>query len=155
MLEDVAPFFRRFHQKLEPFAHFHLAGELAEHRRPERDFESGIGLRRLHEVVSFFQILGHDQLGAARLQDVIDFVERVPDQVQPEPAGLDQIVRPPLHRVGFGLFAVIAQPHPNATAQPLEGKRNQLIVAQMVGVPNNVGAGFVYSQHHEGPFLLG
>jgi hypothetical protein len=53
------------------------------------------------------------------------------------------------------LYAVIAQPQPNAIPQPLERKRNQLVVAQMVSVPNNVRAGFVYTQHHEGAFLLG
>ena len=51
MLEDVAPFFGRLHEKLEPFADFHLAGELAEHRRPQRDFESGIRLGRFHGEV--------------------------------------------------------------------------------------------------------
>ena len=39
VLENVAAFLRGFHQDLEPFTHFHLAGELAEHRRPQRDFE--------------------------------------------------------------------------------------------------------------------
>ena len=48
VLKDVASFFGRLHQKFEPFADFHLAGELAEHRRPQRDFESGIRLRRFH-----------------------------------------------------------------------------------------------------------
>ena len=104
---------------------------------------------------SFFQILCHQEFRAARLHKVIDFIESVPDQVQPEAAGLDQIMRPPLHRGRRCLFAVIAQPHPNTIPQAFEGKRNQLVVAQMIGVPNNVRAGFVYTQHHERPFLLG
>ena len=158
MLEDVAALFRRLHQEFEPFAHLHLAGELAEHRRPQRDFESGIGLRRFHRELSFVHVPSsscHDQFRAARFQNVIHLVEGVPDQVQPEPARFDQIMRPPLHRVRRGLLAVIAQPHPNAIAQSLERKRDQLIVPQMIGVPNNVGAGFVYPQHHERAFLLG
>ena len=49
VLEHVAALFRRLDQELEPFADFHLSGELAEHRRTQRDFESGIGLRRFHD----------------------------------------------------------------------------------------------------------
>ena len=47
VLEDIAPLLRGFHEHSEPFTHFHLPGELAEHRRPERDLERGIGLERL------------------------------------------------------------------------------------------------------------
>ena len=42
VLEHVAALLRRFHQEFEPFADFLLPGELAEHRRPQRDFEGGI-----------------------------------------------------------------------------------------------------------------
>ena len=48
VLEHVPTFLGRFDEQLEPFAHFHLPGELAEHRRPQRDFESGIRLGRFH-----------------------------------------------------------------------------------------------------------
>src|ERR1700686_1556793 len=104
---------------------------------------------------SDFQLLRHDQLGPARPQDVIDLVEGVPDQMHSQSTRLDQIVCAALHPVAFRLFAVIAQPHPNATVQALERKRNQLIVPQMIGVANNVRARLVYSQHHERAFLLG
>ena len=48
VLKDIVPFLGGFDQKLKTFAHFHLTGELAEHRRPERNFENGIGLRWVH-----------------------------------------------------------------------------------------------------------
>ena len=51
VLEHVAALFRRFHHQLQPFAHFHLAGELAEHRRPQRNFKSGIWFRRFHRAM--------------------------------------------------------------------------------------------------------
>ena len=42
VLEHVATLFRRFDQHLDPFTDLHLAGELAEHRRPQRNFEGRI-----------------------------------------------------------------------------------------------------------------
>jgi hypothetical protein len=48
VLEDVSAFFGRFHEQLETLTDLRLAGELAEHRRPQRDFKSGIRLRRFH-----------------------------------------------------------------------------------------------------------
>ncbi len=48
VLEDVVPFFGRFHHQFQTLAHFHLAGEFAEHRRPQRNFESGIWFRWFH-----------------------------------------------------------------------------------------------------------
>ena len=53
VLEDIATLFRRGHEQLETFAHFHLAGELAEHWRPQRNFEGGISLGRFHVAVRF------------------------------------------------------------------------------------------------------
>ena len=48
VFEDVAALFRRFHHQFQTLPHFHLTGELAEHRRPQRDLESGVWFRRLH-----------------------------------------------------------------------------------------------------------
>ena len=48
VLEDVVPFFCRCHHQFQALAHFHLAGELAEHRRAQGDFESGIWFRWFH-----------------------------------------------------------------------------------------------------------
>ena len=48
VLEHVAAFFRRFHHEFQPLADFYLAGELAEHRRPQRNFEGWIWFRRFH-----------------------------------------------------------------------------------------------------------
>ena len=48
VLKNVATFLSGFDQQLQTLANFHLAGELAEHRRTQRDFESGIGFGRFH-----------------------------------------------------------------------------------------------------------
>ena len=48
VLEHIAAFLRRLDHQLQTLAHLHLAGELAEHRRPQRDFESGVRLGRFH-----------------------------------------------------------------------------------------------------------
>ena len=42
MFENVSAFLGRFDEQLQPFANFHLSGELAEHRRPERNLEGRI-----------------------------------------------------------------------------------------------------------------
>ena len=36
-----------------------------------------------------------------------------------------------------------------------EGKGDQLIVAQLIGVPDDIGAGFVHPQHHQSAIALG
>jgi hypothetical protein len=48
VLEHVAAPLRRFHHQFKPLAHFHLAGELAERWRAQRNLESGIWFRRFH-----------------------------------------------------------------------------------------------------------
>ena len=48
VFEHVAAFLGRFDHQLETLAHFQLAGELAEHRRPQRNLESGVWFRRFH-----------------------------------------------------------------------------------------------------------
>src|SRR5258707_1346348 len=48
VFEDIAALFRRFHHQFQTLPHFHLTGELAEHRRPERNLESGVWFRRFH-----------------------------------------------------------------------------------------------------------
>src|SRR6266700_4262036 len=50
MLEHITAFSRGFHQQFQPLANFHLAGELAEHRRSQRYLESGVGLWRFHDI---------------------------------------------------------------------------------------------------------
>src|ERR1041385_3111737 len=102
-----------------------------------------------------FQILGHHQFCSARFQNVIDFVERHPDQMQSQTAGTNQIVRAALHRVRFGLLPVIAQSQTDAALGSFKREADELIVPPMVGVPNNIRAGFVYSQHHEHPLAFG
>src|SRR5205085_10558013 len=42
VFEDIAALLRRFYHQLQALAHFELAGELAEHWRPQRDFEGGV-----------------------------------------------------------------------------------------------------------------
>jgi hypothetical protein len=58
------------------------------------------------------------------------------------------------HGVRFGLFPVIAQPHSDAMAGAFERKTDELVVPQMIRVPNNIRAGLVYSQDHEHAFTL-
>ena len=48
VLEHVAALLRRFDQDLESFTDLHLAGELAEHRRPQRNLEGRIRWWRSH-----------------------------------------------------------------------------------------------------------
>src|SRR3954451_6618977 len=62
---------------------------------------------------------------------------------------------PALHRVGCGLLAIIAEAHPDATRHLFQSKRDELVVPQVIRVPNNVGAGFVYSEDHEKALTLG
>ncbi len=50
MLEHVASFFGGLHHELQSLTHFHLAGELAEQRRPQRNFESGIRFWWFHTL---------------------------------------------------------------------------------------------------------
>src|SRR5687767_6126645 len=92
-----------------------------------------------------FQILRHDQFRPARFQNVIHLVEGIADQMEPEPARFDQVMRATFHFMCLRLLAVIAQAQPDAMAQSFHRKRDQLIVAQMISVPNNIGAGLVYS----------
>ena len=58
-------------------------------------------------------------------------------------------MRPSLHRFRLRLFSVIAQAHTNTVVLALERKRDQLVVLQVIGVPNDIGAGFVHAEHHE------
>ena len=53
------------------------------------------------------------------------------------------------------MFTVISDAHPNTVPKAFQGERNQLILPQMIGVPNNVRARFVYPEHHEHSFLFG
>ena len=48
VLKHVAPFLCRLHQHLDPFTDLLLAGELAEHRRPQRNLEGRIRCGRIH-----------------------------------------------------------------------------------------------------------
>src|SRR6266581_4402958 len=106
-------------------------------------------------IISSVQIFRQHQFSSTAFQNVIDFVERVLDQVQPETARFDQIVRPIFDGKGWRLFPVIAQSHPHTAVQSLEGKRDELIVAEVIGVPNNVGASFIDTEYHQGAFPVG
>ena len=55
----------------------------------------------------------------------------------------------------FGLLPVIAQAQPDAALGSFQREADELIVPEMIGVPNNIRARFVYSQHHEHPFPFG
>src|SRR5689334_13389888 len=97
MFEDIAPLFGRFDKKLETFADLCLASELTEHRWSQRDFKSRIrrGRGHLRLVISgwcrsltfyclngepaYCQVFGHDQFGAAGLDNVIDLVKSIPN----------------------------------------------------------------------------
>src|SRR5215212_6060952 len=48
MLEHVVAFFCCRHQKFQSFANLGLSRKLAEHRRPQRDFQSGIRFWRFN-----------------------------------------------------------------------------------------------------------
>ena len=52
-------------------------------------------------------------------------------------------------------MSVISQAHANAALLAFERKRDRLIVPQSVGVPDDVGAGFVDAEDHQRAFLLG
>src|ERR1043165_8566082 len=70
--------------------------------------------------LGLLQILRHDQFRAARFQNVIDFVERHLDQMQPQTARPNQVMCPALHRLRLGLLPVIAQPHSDAPPRRFE-----------------------------------
>src|SRR5687768_18563090 len=75
--------------------------------------------------------------------------------MEAEPARFDQIMRAAFHLMRLSLLAVIAEAQPDAMAQPFHRERDQLIVAQMISVPNNVRASLVYSQDHEHALFFG
>ena len=101
-----------------------------------------------------FQVFGQDEFGPATLQDVIDLIERVTHQVKTEPARFDRIVGASFHFGHRRLFPVIAQPHAYATLQSLHGQHDELIVAQFVGVADNVRARLIDAQDHQRSFAL-
>jgi len=51
VFEDVPTFFGRLNQHFDSLTDLLLARELAEHRRPQRDFEGWIGWRRNHRRI--------------------------------------------------------------------------------------------------------
>jgi hypothetical protein len=75
--------------------------------------------------------------------------------MQSEAARFDQIMRTARHGMRRYVFAIIPQPHPDALAQSLKREHDQLIVTQMISVPDNIGAGFIDAEHYQDAFLLG
>jgi hypothetical protein len=49
VFEHVTALLCSFHHQLQPLANFHLAGELAEGRWPQRNFKGGIWFWWFHE----------------------------------------------------------------------------------------------------------
>lgn len=104
---------------------------------------------------SLLQVLRQHQFRPAAAQDIVDAIKRVADQVQPEPARLDQINSPALQRIGWRLFSVIAQAQANAVVFFFEREGNKLVVAPVVSVADDVCASFVHAEDHERTLTLG
>src|SRR5204862_1268453 len=104
---------------------------------------------------SFLQIFRQHQFRSATAQHVIHPIKRIANDVQAKSARLDQIRSPSLERIGPRLFSVVAQAQTNAITFLLERERNKLVVAQVVSVPNDVGASLVHPEDHEISLALG
>jgi len=104
---------------------------------------------------SLFQVFRQHQFRSATAQHVVYAIKRITNDVQPESARLDQIGSPTLQRIGSRLFPVVAQPQADAITFHLERERNKLVIAQMVSVTNDVGAGLIYAKDHESPLTFG
>src|SRR5437870_13468389 len=58
---------------------------------------------------SLFQVFRQHQFGAAAVMYVIDFIKGFANEIETQPARLDDIMRAALHFVGKEWFTIIAQ----------------------------------------------
>src|SRR6202140_1149544 len=108
---------------------------------------------RLH--ASSFQIFRENELGSAWFQDVVDPIKSIFHQMQTEPSWFYHIMGTASHLVRRHLLTVIAQTHANTFAQAFHRQGNELVVAQLISMANDVGAGFIDPEHHQHPLFFG
>src|SRR4029077_16033818 len=75
--------------------------------------------------------------------------------MQTEPSWFDHIMGTASHLVRRHLLTVIAQTHTNTFAQAFDRQGNELVVAQLISMANDVGAGFIDPEHHQHPLFFG
>src|SRR5438034_8461316 len=71
---------------------------------------------------SLFQVFRQHQFGAAAFMYVIDFIKGFANEIETQPARLDDIMRAALHFMVKDLFTIIAQAQAHAIAQPLHAQ---------------------------------
>src|SRR6266446_5392871 len=111
--------------------------------------------KRISPLHWSFQIFREHELGSARFQNIIDPIKSVFHQIQAEPARFDHIMGTASHLVRRDLLTVIAQTHSNTFAQAFHRQGDELIVAQLISMANDVGAGFIDSEDHQHSLFFG
>jgi len=66
----------------------------------------------------------------------------------------DGFVRAALHAMRGSLLTVVAEAHSNASTQTFHRQGNGSIIAQLIGVTDDVRARLVHPQHHQHSLLL-
>src|SRR5579862_5156401 len=118
-----------------------------QHKRPSRPKRTKSG--------NSSEAAGEHQFRTPLFQTVLHTVERLADQVQPQPARFDLVQGPALHPCRVGALAEIAQAEPDARGKVLAGKRVEPRLFMIISVPDDVAARFVQAQHDEVPFGRG
>src|SRR5205085_7055454 len=90
-------------------------------------------------------LLRQHQFGPAVPQNIIHLIERVPDHHQTETTGSDDLITAAavMQRFYRRLHAIIAKSHPHTIVSDFERQGDELIVAQLVSVSNDICARFI------------
>ena len=94
--------------------------------------------------------LCEDEQRAGWLFEVVDLIEGVTDKVHSQSARTRMIDWAWLTTVNLERGPIIPQPETDRPAWgALKGKRYQLVIFKIVGMPDDVCARFIYAQDHE------
>jgi hypothetical protein len=74
--------------------------------------------------------------------------------MQAEAARFHRVVSAPSHLMKRRFLAVIAQSHSDARPQTFHRQDDQLIIAQLISMTNDVSAGLIHAENHQHPLFL-